>query len=344
MTDCEELNLLKQEVLKASSREALDSCFKKWREENLLPLRKKLQNTSDKEEKRRIGLLFKELKESSQKIYQLKKEELSSWKNISCEPRKSFRIEKKEVDYESVNYLSEVMERVSNFIEKYNFDYLEESEIVRVSDNFDSLLIPENHPARATSDSFFLTSSGKKKLSEEFMLRTHNTTSTLKILEKFKGVNFKGASFGTVYRKEDNDPTHLSQFTQLDLVWVNKNLSIEELRELIEALLEELFKGFEWKKIYCLRPSYFPFTSPSFEVDLMCLCKGDEDCRLCKGTRWIEILGCGFLRSEILEKTHPNCCALALGLGIERICMIQNLILDIRSLYENNFKSIVKEK
>ncbi|AGX89282.1 tRNA ligase subunit PheS family protein [Mycoplasma parvum] len=337
----EELKLLKEEVQKASSREALDCVFKKWREKYLLPLREQIKNFSSPEEKKKVGLLFKELQEKSQEIYQTKKDELSTWKNIYGEPRPSFLIEEEKIAYTSVNFLADFVNKLSNFLEKYNFNYYEDSEIVKVHENFDSLLIPENHPARATSDSFFLKNISKNSEGEK-MLRTHNTTSTLEILKKFKGKEFKGASIGSVYRKEDNDPTHLSQFTQLDLVWVGRDLNLENLRELVEALLNDLFKDSSWSKEYVLRPSYFPFTSPSFEVDLRCNCGLLRECRLCKGSGWIEILGCGFLENEIMKKTHPNHCSLALGLGVERICMLQNSIQDIRSFYENDFTKIVK--
>ncbi|AFO51629.1 phenylalanyl-tRNA ligase subunit alpha [Candidatus Mycoplasma haematolamae str. Purdue] len=339
MLESNKLNFLREEVAKATTREALDLVFKKWRESNLLPLRDQIKKANSSEEKKKLGLLLKGLQESAQLIYQEKKDSLSGWAQPFYGARDHLGCSGS-VNYSSRNLLSELLQDVVDFIEKYSFEYLEDSEIVNISDNFDDLLIPETHPARATSDSFFLVSKDGK---ERKMLRTHTTTNTLKILKKFEGKSFRGASFGCTYRKEDNNATHLSQFHQLDLVWVDQHLTLEHLKELIEALISSLLGSSIEKKEYRFRSSYFPFTSPSYEVDLRCSCSADSDCRMCKGTNWIEILGCGFLRQEILNRTHKEGgqSALALGLGLERLCMIKHSLTDIRELYKNDLSKLV---
>ncbi|AHC39831.1 phenylalanyl-tRNA synthetase subunit alpha [Mycoplasma ovis str. Michigan] len=293
-------------------------------------------------------------------MYESKKLSFSSW-NIPFQEAREINEESidkfSKPNYSSENLLSNMFEKVYQFLDKNNFYFYEESEIVKVKENFDLLLIPESHPARAESDSYFLSNADPKKSaifsklkflkssSGPLMLRTHTTTSTLKLLKKYKGKKFLGASMGNVYRKEDNDSTHLSQFNQLDLIWVDSQLDLSNLRELIENLLISLLfeknANLKIKNHYRLRPSYFPFTSPSYEVDLECNCQKSKDCCLCKGTGWIELLGCGFLRQEILEKTHSSYVAIALGMGIERLTILKYGIQDVRDLYRNNFSSVV---
>ncbi|RAO95108.1 phenylalanine--tRNA ligase subunit alpha [Mycoplasma wenyonii] len=359
MIDQTSFKELERLIKESSSREELDSVFKNWRAQHTLPIREKIKQESSTEEKKRLGLLLKTLTEQSQKMYETRKLDFSSWNTPFYEARElESQAETISPNYSSKNLLTKVFESVYNFLETNNFYFYEESEIVKVRENFDSLLIPETHPARAESDSYFLSNIESEKTaifprfnkyrflkssSESLMLRTHTTTSTLKLLRKYKGKKFLGASMGNVYRKEDNDSTHLSQFNQLDLVWVDKRLDIANLRELIENLLISLLfeKDSEIKNHYRLRPSYFPFTSPSYEVDLECNCKKAKDCCLCKGTGWIELLGCGFLRQEILEKTHSNCVAIALGIGIERLTILKYGVKDVRELYRNNFSNLV---
>ncbi|WP_245529179.1 phenylalanine--tRNA ligase subunit alpha [Candidatus Mycoplasma haematominutum] len=304
----------------------------------LVPLRSRIFQSRMVEEKKTLGLQFQEISKFAQNLYDDRKRKLSAWAQPFYHARECAVKENRQLLHQSNNLFGELITDIFRFLQSYNFSLFEESEIVKVSSNFDSLLISPEHPARASSDSFFLDDIRPIKYGEPMMLRTHTTTSTLKLLDRNKGVSFRGASVGSVYRKEDNNSTHLSQFTQLDLVWVDQSLTLSDLRNWIETLLFELFKT--EARNYRLRLSYFPFTSPSYEVDLSCTCKLEKQCSLCKGTGWIEILGCGFLRKEILEKTHPGKVSIAAGLGLERIAMVKFRLSDIRDLYKNDLDAL----
>ncbi|KMZ96219.1 hypothetical protein PVNG_02357 [Plasmodium vivax North Korean] len=201
---------------------------------------------------------------------------------LSLEEREHEDYDATEVVRGRENLICSTVYDALSFIIGGKFIYLESSEIVSVKENFSDLLIPEGHQARENSDTFFLTKIGSDE-DEELILRTHATTNTIKALQRSKGEEFRGASIGAVYRKEDNNTTHLSQFTQLDLVIVQKKVSMEEIREIIEDLLGSLL-GSKFDGInYLMRESFFPFTHPSYEVDIECRCQKNRECKLCKG-------------------------------------------------------------
>ena len=194
--------------------------------------------------------------------------------------------------------------------------YYEEkaSEIENDEYNFERLNIPKNHPARDMQDSLYLN--------DNYLLRTHNTGISARMLEKNKNKAFSGFSIGKVYRNDEEDATHSHQFTQLDLVSVGSH----SFATLIYTLKEMLSYVFEDEIKIRLRPSYFPFTEPSVEVDIFFK------------NRWVEVLGAGMVHNNVLTKAgYTNkMTAIAVGIGIERIAMIKYGIDDIREFYSND--------
>lgn len=192
--------------------------------------------------------------------------------------------------------------------------------------NFQALNIPSDHPARDMQDTFFL---GK-----EVLLRTHTSPNQARVMLEEKPP-LKIVCPGKVYRP-DSDASHSPIFHQIEGLVIDKNLTLCDLKGTLETVAQKLF-GKETKVRF--RPSYFPFTEPSVEVDLTCSACGGKGCSLCKGTGWIEVLGAGMVHPFVLENCgidSKEYNGYAFGFGIERFAMIKYSIPDIRLFYEND--------
>lgn len=193
---------------------------------------------------------------------------------------------------------------------------------------FQSLNIPKDHPARDMQDTFYFN--------ENILLRPHTSPGQVRTMES-KKPPIKILSPGRVYRADD-DASHSPMFHQIEGLVVDKGVSLCDLKGLLDEFVKKIFDS-ETKTRF--RPSYFPFTEPSVEVDVTCCKCHGKGCSLCKGTGWIEILGAGVVNKNVLEMSGIDSnvySGLAFGLGIERITMIKYGISDIRTLFENNVK------
>jgi len=224
--------------------------------------------------------------------------------------------------------LSIVMDDIVDYFKQLNFKIVEGDEVTTINFNMDRLNIDKYHPARDPKDTFYID--------KVRMLRTHCTATTAEVIAD-QDKEIKVLSYGNVYRNDDDDLTHSHQFTQIDIVWVKQNLSINHLKSIIDGLLKHIF-GDQIKTRY--RLSFFPFTEPSFEVDISCFNCGGKGCPICKNTGWIEILGAGILHKKVLEAANIETIntGLAAGIGIERIAMLKYGIKDIRDIYNNDFR------
>ena len=200
--------------------------------------------------------------------------------------------------------------------------------------NFQSLNIPSDHPARDMQDSFYIN--------ENILLRTQTSPMQIRAMENMKPP-LRILCPGKVYRADD-DATHSPMFHQIEGLVVDKNITMRDLKGVLDEFAKELFDSSTKTR---LRPSYFPFTEPSVEVDLSCaMCKG-KGCRLCKGTGWMEILGAGIVNRRVLKncKIDPDIYSgFAFGMGIERIAMIKYGIPDMRMLFENDLRFLKQFK
>lgn len=193
---------------------------------------------------------------------------------------------------------------------------------------FQALNIPKDHPARDMQDTFYIT--------DNVLLRPHTSPGQVRTMEN-KKPPIKILSPGRVYRADD-DASHSPMFHQIEGLVVDKGVSLCDLKGLLDEFVKIMFDS-DTKTRF--RPSYFPFTEPSVEVDVTCCKCHGEGCSLCKGTGWIEILGAGVVNKKVLEMSGIDSeiySGLAFGLGIERITMIKYGISDIRTLFENNLK------
>lgn len=208
------------------------------------------------------------------------------------------------------------------------FSYQDFPDIETEYYNFDALNTPEWHPARDLHDTFYASGG--------HLLRTHTTAFQGRVMRASGGrVPIRAMTTGRCYRKDDIDASHFPIFQQLDAFAVGRNLTMSDLRWTLTELAKGLF-GPEVKLRF--RPSYFPFTTPSAEVDVSCILCKQQGCSVCSRTGWIEVLGSGMMRPEVLREggldpaRHQG---FAFGIGVDRITMLRHQINDIRHLYQN---------
>lgn len=209
------------------------------------------------------------------------------------------------------------------------FDVVEGPEVEYDYYNFQALNIPENHPARDTQDTFYVT--------DNILLRSQTSPVQVRVMEQQKPP-IRIVSPGRVYRSDAVDATHSPVFHQLEGLVVDRGITMGDLKGMLETFAKNMF-GSETKLRF--RPHHFPFTEPSAEVDVSCFVCGGKGCRLCKGEGWIEILGAGMVHPNVLRGCGidpDEYSGFAFGLGIERITMIKYGIDDMRLLYENDMR------
>ena len=197
--------------------------------------------------------------------------------------------------------------------------------------NFQALNIPENHPARATQDTFYIT--------DNILLRSQTSPVQVRVMEKQKPP-IRIVSPGRVYRSDDVDATHSPLFHQFEGLVVDRGITMGDLKGMLELFAKNMF-GADTRIRF--RPHHFPFTEPSAEVDVSCFACGGKGCRLCKGEGWIEILGAGMVHPHVLSGCGidpEEYSGFAFGLGIERIALLKYHIDDMRLLYENDIRFI----
>jgi phenylalanyl-tRNA synthetase alpha chain len=193
--------------------------------------------------------------------------------------------------------------------------------------NFEALNIPKDHPARDMQDTFYVT--------DDVLLRTHTSPVQIRVMET-QPPPVKIVAPGRVYRR-DADPTHSPMFHQVEGLLVDHGVSFADLKGTLQAFVDQFF-GTGTRVRF--RPSFFPFTEPSAEVDIACvMCKG-AGCRVCKGSGFLEILGAGMVDPEVFRMVgyDPEITGFAFGLGVERIAMLRYGIDDIRLFFENDLR------
>lgn len=217
-----------------------------------------------------------------------------------------------------------IINEIVSFFTKINFQVLEGTEIETAKYNFDLLNIPPLHPAREAHDTIWIN---RRKGT---LLRTHTSPMQIRVMAESKPP-LRVIVPGRVYRYEAEDATHASVFHQVEGFVVQQGTTVANLKWTLHAALEAIF-GRSVKLRF--RPSYFPFTQPSLEVDLACIqCEG-EGCTICKQTGWLEILGAGMIHPQVLQNVGYNpahISGFAFGVGVERLAMIKYKITDIRS-------------
>lgn len=226
--------------------------------------------------------------------------------------------------------LTLVIEQIENVFLNMGFTIAEGPEVEKDYYNFEALNLPKDHPARDMQDSFYIT--------EEILMRTHTSPVQVRTMEKMQGnVPVKIICPGRVYRRDNDDATHSHVFTQIEGLMVGENVRMSDLKGVLLEFARQLFGENAGIR---LRPSFFPFTEPSAEVDITCMC-GGKGCKICKNTGWIEVLGSGMVHPRVLEMAgydSEKYTGFAFGLGVERIAMLKYGIDDIRHFYTNDLR------
>lgn len=224
--------------------------------------------------------------------------------------------------------VTQVKDQLSEIFTSMGFEVYEGTEIENDYYNFTALNTPKDHPARDMQDTFYL--------SPEFLLRTQTSAGQIHVMEA-KKPPIKVVSPGKVFRSDD-DATHSPMFTQMEGLVVDKGITLCDLKGMLDQLVKKMFGKNVTTR---LRPSYFPFTEPSVEVDVSCFQCHGKGCSLCKGTGWIEVLGAGVVNKKVLEGCGIDTneySGFAFGIGLERIAMLKYGINNIKLLFESDLR------
>lgn len=226
--------------------------------------------------------------------------------------------------------LTKIMDEVEELFISMGYDVVEGPEVETDRFCFELLNLPKNHPARDAQDSFYIT--------EDLLLRPHTSPVQARtMLANTEKKPFRMICPGKVYRRDD-DATHSHQFTQIEGLVVGEDISVADLKGTLEELAKKLFGE---DRVVRFRPSFFPFTEPSYEVDVSCFKCGGAGCNLCKNTGWIEVLGSGVVHPNVLNDCgydSTKFTGFAFGMGVERFAMLKYGINDIRNFYTNDIR------
>ena len=289
---------------------------------------KQLKDLSN-QEKAETGKLINQFKKLAQKKIDQRKTELkqlefkkqmdNEWIDITLDPHNT--------QMGSLHPLTLVQNRLEDIFESMGFQVLDGPHVETEFYNFEALNVPAHHPARDMQDTFYLEDGG--------LLRTQTSTIQIRGMEKLNPP-LKIIGTGKVFRCERTDASHDSCFHQLEGMMVDKDISVSHLLYFMKTMLGEIFESDVEVR---LRPGYFPFVEPGFELDMACLlCKG-KGCSVCKKVGWIELLGCGMVHPNVLKAggIDPSVYSgFAFGIGMDRLAMMKYGITDIRPLHGGN--------
>ena len=225
--------------------------------------------------------------------------------------------------------ITQTIERIQALFASVGFTVADGPEIETDFHNFTALNIPEDHPARAMHDTFYID--------QKHVLRTHTSPVQVRYMQSHQPP-LRIIAPGRVYRI-DSDATHSPMFHQIEGLWVDENVNFAGLKGLLVDFVRQFFERDDLRARF--RPSFFPFTEPSAEMDIGCvICSGDG-CRVCSQTGWLEVLGCGVVHPNVLQHVKIDSekfLGFAFGLGVERLAMLRHKINDLRLFYENDFR------
>ena len=284
------------------------------------------------EERPIMGALVNEAKEEISEIISKREEELKKIElNKKLEKEDiDITLPSKKVKRGSKHPLNRVIEEVEDLFVSMGYDVVSGPELETDEYCFERLNLPKGHPARDMQDSFYITT--------EYLLRTQTSAVQARaMMENTEKTPIRVIVPGKTFRRED-DATHSHQFNQVEGLVVDKNISLADLKGTLEVFMKKMLgQNTELR----FRPSYFPFTEPSYEVDVTCFKCGGKGCNLCKQTGWIELLGSGIVHPNVLRMNGydpDKYSGFAFGVGLDRLAMFKYGITDIRLLYQNDVR------
>lgn len=285
------------------------------------------------EEKKTLGKVLNEFKQLAETKYKELQSNISSDAG-SATGKIDYTLPGPDFEIGSRHPLALVRREIIEIFNKLGFSVAEGPEIEDDWHNFSALNFPEEHPARDMQDTFFVKKGGEKG---DIALRTHTSSVQVRMMESGRPP-FRAIMPGRVYRNEAISARAHCFFHQVEGLYVDENVSFADLKQTLFYFVQELY-GAGTKVRF--RPSYFPFTEPSAEMDIECsICKG-AGCQMCKGSGWVEILGCGMVDPNVLENCNIDSkkySGFAFGMGIERIANLKFEIKDLRLFSENDLR------
>ena len=281
-------------------------------------------------ERPQAGAKINDAKQKIQTLIDQKKNELelAAISNKLANDTVDITLPGRRQDMGSLHPVTRTISRIHDFFVKAGFDVVEGPEIEDDYHNFEALNIPAHHPARAMHDTFYID--------ERHVLRTHTSPVQVRVMENQKPP-IRIICPGRVYRC-DSDLTHTPMFHQVEGLLIDENVSFPDLKGIVDQFLKVFF---ETDLPVRFRPSYFPFTEPSAEVDIQCAsCRG-KGCRICKNTGWLEVMGCGMVHPRVLQLSNIDTekySGFAFGMGVERLAMLRYGVTDLRLFFENDLR------
>ncbi len=281
------------------------------------------------EERPKMGALVNQAKQELEELINSKKNELKSAEQLKklAEETIDITMPAKEIKSGKLHPLNTVLDDMINIFQSMGFDVVDGPEVETDHYNFECLNVPADHPARDMQDTFYLA--------ENLLLRTQTSAAQIRTMETRKPP-IRVICPGRVFRADEVDATHSPVFHQIEGLVVDKGVTMCDLKGVLEEFAHEIY-GSDTKVKF--RPSFFPFTEPSVEVDVTCSECGGKGCRVCKGSGWIEILGAGMVHPNVLRSCGidpEEYSGFAFGIGLDRLTTTRYKISDIRLLFEND--------
>ena len=332
LEESEILLLIDKSLQETKSSQQVEVIKKKYLEKGgvISQLFKQVSQEKDLVRKKRLGSLINKWKnELTAETKKIEEKVTSSRKEKESEKVDIF-LPGKKIAFASLHPLTQIIQKIYDVLIPLGYQITESPEIENEECNFNKLNMPAEHPARDMHDTFYLNNN--------LLLRTHTTNIQSRVLSENPNTELKIISAGKVYRRDDDDTTHTHQFTQVDCFMVGKNVSFSHLKGTLELLVKELFGQ---QQTIRFRPSYFPFTEPSVEVDAACVKCQQKGCEICKKSGWVEIAGAGLIYPQVLKNCGFDAqtySGFAFAFGLERLLMIKYRIEDIRHFYLNDIR------
>ena len=317
---CEDLDQLNETRVKYLGKKGLIQGFMS-----------KMRDLSN-EERPKFGALVNKIKSAVEEKIRIAQEKLE-------EKKINKKLESEAIDVTLPGYkfntgvihpLMQTIEEIEDLFIGMGYEIAEGPEVEEDLYNFELLNLPKDHPARDMQDTFYIN--------PNILLRTHTSPVQARTMLAKKGKPIKVICPGKVYRRDDDDATHSHQFMQVEGLVLGENISLADLKG---TLLEVAKKVFGNERDIRLRPSFFPFTEPSVEVDVSCFKCNGKGCNICKNSGWIEVLGAGMVNNNVLKMNGydpEKIQGFAFGIGVERFTMLKYGIEDIRNFYLNDQK------
>ena len=286
-------------------------------------------NSLPKEQKPQYGKELNELRKFAEELYQTYKDKFSQ--KLMSAPSLDLTLPARKLNVGSAHPVLQTMHKMIDIFVEMGFSVAEGPEIEDEYHNFDALNFAENHPARDMQDTFFI------KNGENLLLRTHTSPVQIRVMQGMTPP-IRSIMPGRVYRNEAINIRSLAEFHQIEGLYIDKNVSLAELKATLITFAKKMYGD---DIMFRFRPSYFPFTEPSAEMDITCFLCGGKGCRVCKNSGWLEIVGCGMVHPYVLKSggIDPEVYSgYAFGFGIERVTLLRTGVDDIRYLYYNDVR------